>query len=142
MRRPEELVGRSVERTIRVAMGDVDASRIHFAAVFGYADRCSADLFHELDLPPSAMLNSGFGLPVVHAAAQYIRPFGLDDLVAVRSSVTETGGKSLSVEHRITRCDDRAGLALVTMVHVCVSLEGGEAVPLTRLLEAMAVSHA
>jgi YbgC/YbaW family acyl-CoA thioester hydrolase len=119
-------------------MGDVDAARIHFTSVFDYADRGNAELFHQLGIPTTVMLRLGFGLPVVQATASYVRPFGLDDLISVRSVVAEVGHRSLSIEHRITRCVDGEELATVTVVHVCVNIGDGEPAPLASLVDALA----
>lgn len=127
-----------VERSIRVPMGDVDAARIHFTSVFDYADQANAELFHQLGLSTTAMLRCGFGLPVVHASATYVRPFGLDDVILVRSQVTEARERSISVDHRITGLDNGEELANVTLVHVCINLESGQPAPLTRLFQALA----
>lgn len=125
------------EQIVRVPMGDVDAARVHFTSVFDYADRANADLFHKLGLPVTAMLRCGFGLPVAHASASYVRPFGLDDVILIRSQVTEVRDRSISVGHRIMRLDDGEELANVTMVHVCINLDDGRAVSLSRLVEAL-----
>ena len=132
------LLDACTEQVIRVPMGDVDVARIHFSSVFDYADRANAELFHELGLPTLAMLRCGFGLPVAEATASYVRPFGLDDVILVRSRVAEVRDRSIVVDHRITRFADGAELAHVKIVHVCVSLQDGRPAPLSRLLEASA----
>ena len=134
----EGLLDACTEQIIRVPMGDVDVARIHFSSVFDYADRANADLFHRVGLATTAMLRCGFGLPVAEASASYVRPFGLDDVILVRSQVAEVRDRSIVVHHRITRLDDGEELASVNMVHVCISFEDGRPAPLSRLFEACA----
>ncbi|MEW6475481.1 MAG: acyl-CoA thioesterase [Actinomycetota bacterium] len=135
---PSGLLQGCTEQTFRVPLGDVDAARIHFSSVFDYADRANAELFHQLGLPLTAMLRCGFGLPVVQANSSYVRSFGLDDVIRVTSRVAEVRDRSITVDHRITRLQDGAELANVTIVHVCVD-EDGRPAPIARLFEALAL---
>lgn len=115
------LLHRSTESLIEVAMGDVDRHQVHFLTPFRYVDAIESRFFRELGLATSLILDHGYGLPVVSAACTYAHPFGLDDVVRVRSEITAVGTTSLMMRHNFTAKDSTPALAVVTVVHVCVN---------------------
>lgn len=127
-----------VETAIHVAMGDVDVSRIHFATVFSYIDRNESILFSKVGLPISAMLSNGYALPVVSTQCDYKKPFGLDDLVTVSSSITNIGTKSLRVDHVISSQFGEV-LAEAFTVHVSIREEINSPILVEELFDGMQI---
>lgn len=136
--RRDRLMKEKVETAIHVSMGDVDVSRIHFATVFSYIDRNESILFSNVGLPISEMLNKGYALPVVSTHCDYKKPFGLDDLVTVSSSITNVGTKSLKVDHLISNQFGEV-LAEAFTIHVSIREEVNSPITVEELLDGMRI---
>lgn len=114
---------------VRVVMGDVDADRIHFAALFRYMDRAFGELSAALGHPHSAVLGSGYAMPVVHCECTYRRPVGLDDELLVESYIGRVGNSSFTVCHEFYRLPDGENVASGRVTHVFLDRKTGRPIP-------------
>ena len=83
-----------------VRFQDIDAAGIvFFARVFDYAHDAFVAYLKHVDLPLDRMLaEATFGIPLVHAEADYKGPLRFGDLVDVRLARPEIGDRSIKLQ--------------------------------------------
>lgn len=118
-----------LEVRIRVAMGDVDANRIHFATYSRYMDRLDAEFFWRFGPGLKGALAGGMGFPVVHSRCDYLHSVELDDELLVRMELT-TGRTSFTEQFDFLRLPAGELVARARLVHVCTDLTTGAPRPL------------
>jgi YbgC/YbaW family acyl-CoA thioester hydrolase len=112
--------GRPCSRiTQTVAMVDVDAVQINFAAYFRWMDYGYMDLLRKLGRPLSTLLTNGVSTPAVDARCSYLRPVNLDDTVGLTTYVSSVGHSSYIIEHRFEHAGEPIATGRIT--HVWIS---------------------
>ena len=105
----------------RVRYGDTDKMGIsYYANYFVWFEAARTEYFRALGLPYTECEKKGFFLPAVETGARYHAPCTYDDLVLVRTSVSEIRKTSMRFEYRVLRKDTAELLTTGFSVHVCV----------------------
>jgi len=105
----------------RVRYGDTDKLGVsYYANYFVWFEAARTEYFRALGLPYTECERKGYFLPVVEASARYFAPSTYDDLVVVRTSVSEIGRTSLRFEYRTFTKSTQKLLATGYTVHVFV----------------------
>lgn len=104
--------------------GEVDAAGVvYFVRIFDYAHRAFEGLLAHIGLPIAGLFQAQrWGMPLVHAEADFERPMRLGEVLEVRVVVAELGEKRVSFAFSI--CDE-AGVqrATVRCDHAFVDLK-------------------
>lgn len=113
------------EHHIVVRFKDVDRAGIAF---FGCAFDYSHAAFEELLAAALPDLNEafgalGWGMPVVHAEADYTEPCRLGERLSVRAEVARLGERSISFRYSIFGPDGSLRV-VVRMVHAFIAMPG------------------
>jgi 1,4-dihydroxy-2-naphthoyl-CoA hydrolase len=106
-----------------VRFGEVDAAGVvYFARIFDYAHRAYEDLLVAMGLPLGRILaDDGWGMPLVHAEADFSRPMRLGESLIVDVSIAELAERRVSFAFAIrdaegtTRATVRCDHAFVDM---------------------------
>ena len=122
---------------VTVRFKDVDRAGIgYFACVFDWCHFAFEEAIDvALDGFAGAFGRDGWMMPLVHAEADFERPFRLGDRLTVRVGVERIGGRSLTFVFGITTANDPDTLhATVRHVHAFVDIETMEAHPVPQAL--------
>lgn len=107
------------EWTVRT--GDTDFSGfVYTPTVIDYVVRGMEDLMTEIGFSPSASTERGFVYPAVHAEADYLGTFGVDDEVTI-ALVPDVGETSITLTAR-GRLDDET-VFTATLTLACIDVE-------------------
>lgn len=112
---------------IRVYWEDTDAGGIVYHSNYlNFAERGRTEMVRGLGLRQSDLADNGKGFvfAVRHMDMDFLKPARLDDLLEVRSTMTQVGGASMEVRQVITRLDDGAELVRLTVRLAFISLDG------------------
>lgn len=102
----------------RVVMAEVDASQIHFTAIFRWMDRGMSEWLAAIGRPFTHVLAEGPGLPIVEARCRFLGRIMLDDELTLSTYVTGIGRTSFRSRHDFARGGEI--VAAGELVHVCV----------------------
>jgi 1,4-dihydroxy-2-naphthoyl-CoA hydrolase len=109
---------------IVVRFGEVDAAGVvYFVRIFDYAHRAFEALLTHVGFPIEDLFQAQrWGMPLVHAEADFVRPMRLGEVLEVQVTVAELGEKRISFAFVIR---DEAGLqrATVRCDHAFVDLK-------------------
>jgi len=105
-------------QTFRVVMSEVDASQIHFTAVYRWMDRGMSEWLFEVGHPFTALLAEGPGIPIVDSRCAFLGRMMLDDEITLTTRVGGVGRTSFRSRHEFTRAGE--AMARGELVHVCV----------------------
>lgn len=106
----------------RVRYADTDKLGIaYYANYFVWFEAARTEYFREFGLPYTECEKKGYFLPVLEASAKYLGPCTYDDLVVVRTSVSEVRNSLMRFEYQVF-LKDRPQKVLTTgfSAHVCV----------------------
>ena len=127
-----------IRHSVTVRLHHTDAAGVLFyGRLFELVQEAFEEALRAGGLPLAAALrDGGFGLPVVHAEADYAAPVRVGDSLDVRLTF-EAGDRSLRVDAEIA---DGAGRAVgaARVVHAAVDPVTGAAVPLPDAVRALA----
>lgn len=105
----------------RVRYGDTDKMGIsYYANYFVWFEAARTEYFRALGLPYTECEKQGIFLPVVETQAKYYLPSTYDDLVVVRTSVSEVGKSTLRFEYEVIHKETQKRLVTGYSVHVFV----------------------
>ena len=105
----------------RVIYADTDKMGIsYYANYFVWFEAARTEYFRALGLPYTECEKKGIFLPVVETGASYISPSTYDDVVVIRTSVTEFGKTTIRFEYRVFKKEDSKPVATGFSVHVFV----------------------
>jgi acyl-CoA thioester hydrolase len=119
-------------QTRRIVMSEVDASQIHFTAIYRWIDRGFSEYLAEIGHPFSRLLEEGPGVPIVDTRCRFLRRIVLDDVITVHTWVAGVGRTSFRSRHHFLRGDEL--VAEGELVHVCVNRSTREPVPVPEWL--------
>jgi acyl-CoA thioester hydrolase len=114
-------------QSFRVVMAEVDASQIHFTAIYRWMDRGFSEWLAEVGHPFTRILDEGPGVPIVDSRCSFLGRIALDDLLELRTVIGGIGRTSFRSRHEFTRGGEV--VARGELVHVCVNRQTREPVP-------------
>lgn len=114
------------ERTLLVHFHEIDrAGIVYFARIFEYCHRVYEELLEQVVGPLEPFFQAkDWGLPLVHAEADYARPLRLGDRVRVQVRVERLGERSVYFAYTLTCATTGEPRAKARLVHACVALGG------------------
>ncbi len=105
----------------RVRYGDTDKMGIsYYANYFVWFEAARTEYFRALGMPYTECEKKGLYLPVVETQAKYYAPSTYDDLVIVRTSVSELGAAKIRFEYQVFNQASQKLLVTGYSVHVFV----------------------
>lgn len=109
---------------IRVYYEDTDAGGIvYYANYLKFAERARTEMLRDLGYDHSRMTaDHGLMFAVRRCEADYRRPARLDDLLTVRTQVTDMRGASMAMAQDVMRGDEV--LVKIVVKLACISLDG------------------
>lgn len=121
--------------TDRVRWADVDLVGImRYSAVTRFLDMAEQELLREAGLPYAFIFEApDVWMPRRHLTIDFVAPARLDDLLHMVIWVSRLGETSLTLTLEL-RHDDERLVAVVTLVVVCVTVEGFGKRPLPRIV--------
>lgn len=124
-------------QAFRVVMSEVDASQIHFTAIYRWMDRGFSEWLAAIGRPFTRILDEGPGIPIVDSRCTFLGRIMLDDEIVLRTTVGGIGRTSFRSRHEFTRGGE--AVARGELVHVCVNRRSREPVPVPDWLRERAV---
>jgi 1,4-dihydroxy-2-naphthoyl-CoA hydrolase len=117
--------------TVPVRFHEVDSAGIvFFARIFQYHHDAYEAWVRSIGWPLDPTIwERGYGLPLVHAEADFSAPIRLGQEVRIHLRPTAVGTKSMTVRSELHGPDD-VRLAVVTTVHCCVDPKSRQPIPL------------
>lgn len=105
----------------RVIYADTDKMGVcYYANYFRWFEAARSEYFRALGLPYTECEKKGIMLPVVETGARYLGTSTYDDLLVVRTSVSEFGRSTLKFEYQIFEKTSMKLLVTGFSVHVFV----------------------
>ncbi len=96
----EQPRGRFVEMAVPIRFGDTDPyGVVYFASYFRYCHHGIEEFLRHLGLPPERLFRNaeeGYGLPIVGAACDFLRPVRYGETIRLRVSVLKMSEKALT----------------------------------------------
>ena len=114
------------EHVVTVRFQHVDRAGIaFFGQVFEYCHEAYEEMLVASGLSlPEIFDQGGWGMPLVHAEADYSRPMRMGDRLAVALEVARIGGSSLTFDYAVRGAEARDLRARVRLVHAFIDLDG------------------
>lgn len=120
---------------IRVRYADTDQMGIvYYGKYFEYFEEGRSDYFRMLGLPYSKVEEKNYGLPVVETKANYLSPAKFDDLLIVKTIVSETPASVLKFEYEISKEGDKKIITKGYTVHVFFDLKSKKSVRVPKFI--------
>lgn len=111
----------SFDYETRVIYGDTDKMGIsYYGHYFRWFEGARSEYFRALGLPYTECEKKGIFLPVVETGAKYLAPSTYDDLLIVRTSVSDLGRTSMRFEYEVFNKANSKLLVTGFSVHVAV----------------------
>ncbi|WP_050528487.1 tol-pal system-associated acyl-CoA thioesterase [Pseudorhodobacter aquimaris] len=109
---------------LRVYYEDTDlAGIVYYANYLKFIERARSEWVRSLGVDQAALrADAGIVFAVRHLTAEYLRPAVYDDLLEVRTTMTEITGARIRLAQSVWRGDDMLFEAQVTLV--CLTLAG------------------
>ena len=116
---------------VSVRFHEVDRAGIAFyGRVFEYAHVAFEELLMAIDSSWTSVFDDlGWGMPLVHADADFKRPMRLSERLCVSVEVESIGDRSLTFAFELTGAQDGIVRATARQVHVFVDMERFESIP-------------
>ena len=116
---------------VTVRFHEVDRAGIAFyGRVFEYAHVAFEELLLSIDPSWTSVFDDlGWGMPLVHADADFERPMRLNERLSVSVEVESMGARSLTFAFTLTGSEDGVVRARARQVHVFVDMERFESIP-------------
>ena len=116
----------SFEHRLTVRFFEVDRAGIaFFGRVFEYCHAAYEALLVSVDYPLAAIFDAeGWGMPLVHAEADFQRPMRLGEELLIRVSVGRLGKTSITLDFEVSGVVDKHVRARAKHVHACVDMDG------------------
>ena len=106
----------------RVRYSDTDKLGIsYYANYFVWFEAARTEYFRALGLPYTECEKKGYFLPVVETGARYLAPCSYDDLLTIRTSVSELRKSSIRFEYQVFSKAGEKLLATGFSIHVFVN---------------------
>ena len=114
----------SFEHRLTVRFFEVDRAGIaFFGRVFEYCHAAYEALLMDLGYPLSEVFdNEGWGMPLVHAEADFQRPMRMGEELAIQVAVGRLGKTSVTFDFTVRGAADGHVRATARHVHACVDM--------------------
>ncbi len=110
---------------IRVRYPEVDRMGLaHHTSHFVWFEIGRTELMRERGVPYRTLEEEGILLPVIVASCSYVAPVRYDELLRVRTTLSETGPVRATFTYRIERESDGLLLATGSTTHAAVDQRG------------------
>src|SRR3989338_5226994 len=104
---------------VRVRYAETDRMGIsYYANYFVWFESARTEYFRSLGLVYTQFEEEGIFLPVAEAQCRYMGPSSYDDLLTVRTLVSQIKQSSIRFEYEVLRNDDQKPIATGYTVHV------------------------
>jgi acyl-CoA thioester hydrolase len=114
-----------VEARVRVIYGDTDQMGVvYYANYFRYFEFARSEYFRAHGGSYRDLERKGRFLPVVEASCSYKGPARYDDLLLIRTEISELRRASLTFAYELRRQSDERILCTGRTVHACVGPDG------------------
>ena len=114
-----------MKHEIRVIFGDTDQMGVvYYANYLRYFEAARAEFLRAHGDDYRTLESEGFLLPVVEANCRYKSPARYDDLLLIRTRITEMRRVSLVFEYEVVREVDGLSLSKGRTQHACVGRDG------------------
>jgi acyl-CoA thioester hydrolase len=114
-----------VEARVRVIYGDTDQMGVvYYANYFRYFELARSEYFRACGRNYRELESEGRFLPVVEASCSYRGPARYDDVLLIRTEVSELRRASLTFEYELRRQDEEKLLCTGRTVHACIGRNG------------------
>lgn len=111
--------------TIRVRYAETDQMGIaHHAEYLAWFEVGRTDLLRQSGMTYREMEADGVRLPVIGATVRYLRPAFYDDVLEVRTELTEIGGARMGFTYEVRRPGTDGPLATGSTEHATVDARG------------------
>jgi acyl-CoA thioester hydrolase len=111
--------------TIRVRYAETDQMGIaHHAEYFAWFEVGRTDLLRERGMTYRDLEADGLRLPVIEAAARYLKPAYYDDVLEVRTELTAVRGARVAFAYEVRRDGTEGPLATGSTEHASVDAAG------------------
>jgi acyl-CoA thioester hydrolase len=109
---------------VRVYFEDTDAGGIvYYANYLHFAERARSEMFRHFGIESGRMVKDwGLSFAVKNCSMDFIKPAKLDDLLLIKTRLTEIGGASLWASQMISL--DGSDLVCLELKIACISLKG------------------
>jgi len=115
----------TVEARQRVIYGDTDQMGVvYYANYLRFFELGRMEYFRARGGRYSELEASGFALPVVHVQADYRASAKYEDVVVIRTTVTELRRASFGFSYEVSREHDGTVLCTGSTVHACLGKSG------------------
>ena len=112
------------ESTLRVRYAETDAMGIvHHSRYIPWFEVGRSDWLRQAGLPYSDFSAMGYYLTVVEVGVRYLKPALYDELVTVRTWVSELKSRGLRMEYEVVNARDERLVTGFTR-HVCITHDG------------------
>jgi acyl-CoA thioester hydrolase len=109
----------------RVRYGETDQMRVVYHANYlVWCEMGRTDLIRALGVSYAEMERSGVALAVVDATLRYHYPARYDDMIRVRTTLTEVRSRSVTFDYRIENADTGLRLVTATTTLIPINEEG------------------
>lgn len=116
----------SFEHRLTVRFFEVDRAGIaFFGRVFEYCHAAYEALLVAIDYPLTEVFDDeGWGMPLVHAEADFKRPMRMGEELLIKVTVGRLGNTSITLDFAVFGVDDGQLRATCQHVHACVDMKG------------------
>ncbi|BDG36298.1 acyl-CoA thioesterase [Parageobacillus sp. VR-IP] len=99
------------EFQLRVNFGDTDAAGIvYYPNYFKWFDIAGHQFFRSIGLSPSKLMKEqNIILPLLDVGCTFEHPLYYDDIITIRTVVTEVNRKTIKLKHEVFRGETRTG---------------------------------
>src|SRR5258706_4709070 len=102
----------STETKIRVRYADTDRMKmVYYGKFFEYFEQGRSDLLREIGLSYPEIERMGYFLPVIEAHARYLRSARYDDLLTVKTILSELPQARVRIEYEVFNEGEKERLA-------------------------------
>jgi acyl-CoA thioester hydrolase len=115
----------TIEARQRVIYGDTDQMGVvYYANYLRFFELGRLEYFRARGGLYSQLEASGFALPVVHVEADYRAPAKYEDVVLVRTTLSELRRASFGFRYEVLREADQLTLCVGATLHACIGRNG------------------
>lgn len=99
------------EFQLRVNFGDTDAAGIvYYPNYFKWFDIAGHQFFRSIGLPPARLMQEhNIILPLLDVGCTFEKPLYYDDIITIKTAVTEVNRKTIKLKHEVFRGETRTG---------------------------------
>jgi acyl-CoA thioester hydrolase len=114
-----------VEARLRVIYGDTDQMGVvYYANYFRYFEAARGELIRARGAKYQDMEDEGHLLPVIEASCRYKAPARYDDVLVIKTAVSELRNASVGFRYEVFREGDSQLLCTGSTLHACIGRDG------------------